>query len=770
MKKMEQFSEQNPNPVLSVEKNGMVLYSNVAGELLLQEWGVKIGEKLPSSIGDIVQRVISQNSPGKMEVKVENKVYLIAFHPLPKEESVNIYGFDISDQKELEKILRIKEKQNYVLHKIGKIALENKSLQTFMDKSLRMIESILGLKYCNIMELMPDGKFLLRAGIGWKPEFAGKQVVGGGKESQAGYTLLSMMPVIVEDFEEENRFEKPKMLKTHGVASGISIVIGSMEKIFGVLVVNSTKKRNFTSDDIYFFNSVAFLIAQAVERKKAEEALKKAHDNLENLVKERTEELEQAYISLKESEKGLAEAQRMAHIGNWEWNIETDKKYWSDEVYRIFGLQPQEFEVTYDTFLIHVHPDDRDHVDTATKEALKGKPYSIDFRILLANGEEHIAHEQGEVVFDKKKIPIRMKGTTQDITEFQKAEEKIRNLANIVESSNDAIITESLDGIITSWNKGAEEFYGYSAEEILGKPISILAPYILAEEPKKIVELVKRGERVQQYETLRLKKDGTTINVSITLSLIFDTYEELTAISVIYRDITKRKEAEETLKYFETARKKEIHHRIKNNLQVISSLLELQAEKFNNRDDIKDSEVMEAFRESQDRVISMALIHEELHKSEGLNTLNFSPYIEGLTRNLFLTYRLGNTDVSLNMDLEENIFLDMDTAVPVGIIVNEIVSNSLKHAFPGRDKGEIRIKFRREENGENKKEGNKSTCFNLIISDNGVGIPESFDIEDLDSLGMQLVTTLVDQLDGKVELKNNSGTEFAISFTVTKEK
>jgi len=244
----------------------------------------------------------------------------------------------------------------------------------------------------------------------------------------------------------------------------------------------------------------------------------------------------------------------------------------------------------------------------------------------------------------------------------------------------------------------------------------------------------------------------------------------LTAISVIYRDITKRKEAEETLKYFETARKKEIHHRIKNNLQVISSLLELQAEKFNNRDDIKDSEVMEAFRESQDRVISMALIHEELHKSEGLNTLNFSPYIEGLTRNLFLTYRLGNTDVSLNMDLEENIFLDMDTAVPVGIIVNEIVSNSLKHAFPGRDKGEIRIKFRREENGENKKEGNKSTCFNLIISDNGVGIPESFDIEDLDSLGMQLVTTLVDQLDGKVELKNNSGTEFAISFTVTKEK
>ena len=162
-----------------------------------------------------------------------------------------------------------------------------------------------------------------------------------------------------------------------------------------------------------------------------------------------------------------------------------------------------------------------------------------------------------------------------------------------------------------------------------------MAPCILAEEPKKLVELVKRGERVQQYETLRLKKDGKIINVSITLSPVFDTYGKLTGISVIYRDITKRKEAEEALKNFETARKKEIHHRIKNNLQVISSLLDLQAEKFNNREDIEDSEVMEAFRESQDRVISMALIHEELHKGEGLDTLNFSPYIEELARESF---------------------------------------------------------------------------------------------------------------------------------------
>jgi len=187
---------------------------------------------------------------------------------------VNVYGFDISDQKKFEKKLLIKEKQNDILYKIGKIALEYESLQTFLDESVKMIASILEQEYCKIMELMPDGKFLLRAGIGWKPKFVGKNVVEGGKESQAGYTLLSRMPVIVDDFEKENRFEKPEILKIHGMVSGASVVIGSMEKIYGVLVVNSTKKRKFTSDNIYFLNSVAFLIAQVVERKKTEEALR----------------------------------------------------------------------------------------------------------------------------------------------------------------------------------------------------------------------------------------------------------------------------------------------------------------------------------------------------------------------------------------------------------------------------------------------------------------------------------------------------------------
>ncbi len=229
------------------------------------------------------------------------------------------------------------------------------------------------------------------------------------------------------------------------------------------------------------------------------------------------------------------------------------------------------------------------------------------------------------------------------------------------------------------------------------------------------------------------------------------------------QDITKTRKAGKSLTNIENVRRKEIHHRIKNNLQVISSLLDLQAEKFKDRKNIMDSEVLDAFREIQHRVISMALIHEELHEGNGGDTVGFSSYLGKLVENIFMTYRLGNTDISLNMDLEENFFFDMNTAVPLGMIINELFSNSLKHAFSGRAKGEIQIKLRRE---GHKKDRFKSTSFTVDVSDNGVGIPENFEIESLNSLGFQLIASLVDQLDGEFVLKRDNGMKFTMRFTV----
>ena len=241
----------------------------------------------------------------------------------------------------------------------------------------------------------------------------------------------------------------------------------------------------------------------------------------------------------------------MARLGNWDWDLLNGEIYWSDEVYRIFGREPKEFNPSYNAISSYVHPEDRGYLDAAVKEAFSGKPYSLDYRILLPGEEERIVHGQGKVLFadsETQKTPVRMLGTLQDVTELKRAEEKIQLLANAVESSDDAIVTKSLDGKIISWSRGAEQVYGYKAEEILGKNVSILESSTLRGEVKKLDEKIKKGGKVRHYETLRLRKDGRIINVSITLSPVFDAFGRLTAISTVTRDVTESKKAQEALR------------------------------------------------------------------------------------------------------------------------------------------------------------------------------------------------------------------------------
>jgi len=192
---------------------------------------------------------------------------------------------------------------------------------------------------------------------------------------------------------------------------------------------------------------------------------------------------------------------------------------------------------------------------------------------------------------------------------------------------------------------------------------------------------------------------------------------------------------------------REIHHRVKNNMQLISSLLRLQSRY------IKDKKYIEMLKESQNRIRSMAFIHEKLYQSKDLANIDFNGYIKSLTDDLFRSYG-ANGKIALKTDIE-GVSLGVDTAIPCGLIINELVSNSLKHAFPEDREGEIKIALRRTDRNE----------VELVVSDDGIGIPEDLDFRNTESLGLQLVTSLAEsQLQGKTELNRAKGTEFRIRF------
>lgn len=262
----------------------------------------------------------------------------------------------------------------------------------------------------------------------------------------------------------------------------------------------------------------------------------------------------------------------------------------------------------------------------------------------------------------------------------------------------------------------------------------------------------KKDNNYLLTEDKRVSSEEEKTQVQITFWLIKGISEEKTVKEDTYENIEK-------------IHRKEIHHRIKNNLQVISSLLSLQASCF------EDSEVLEAFRKTQNRVTSMALIHEELYESENQEKLDFTAYLRKLTKELFIFYKAGSSKIKLQMDFKEEIFLDMDIAIPLGMIVNELVTNSLKHAFPSGS-GEIKIEFYRiKANKIAKKSVNtgnlKNSKFILIISDNGSGFPKSINFENPGTLGLQLVKTLIEQINGKIRFKGYPATKIEIEFVTS---
>ena len=292
---------------------------------------------------------------------------------------------------------------------------------------------------------------------------------------------------------------------------------------------------------------------------------------------------------------------------------------------------------------------------------------------------------------------------------------------------------------------------------ITGKKDYDFYPKELAEKYRADDERIIKSGKVETIEEDYITCDEQHLVVQTVKTPIWDEQGAITGLLGIFMDITERKQVEEAIKKSLTEKEvllREIHHRVKNNMQVIISMLRLQSEKTEGK---RESGIL---KESQDRIKAMALIHEKLYQSRNLAEIDFPAYVKRLVNGIVRSYNIDINKITTKIEIE-NILLGLDRAIPCGLIINELVSNSLKYAFPESRKGEIGIALRSVNADE----------VELMVNDNGAGIPEALDFKNTDSLGLDLVTILAeDQLEGKIELSRDSGTCFHIRFRKKTDK
>ncbi len=349
----------------------------------------------------------------------------------------------------------------------------------------------------------------------------------------------------------------------------------------------------------------------------------------------------------------------------------------------------------------------------------------------------------GGIVIFSEDVSERVKA----VKALQDNEKKYRTL---FESNPDYTILIGLDGVILDVNSSAANFTNLSKEELIGKNYAELGLF-----PKKDLHLliesfanVLKGEVVGPFQN-RLVRGDTSISWVETQLVPLMKDGKVYSIMVIAEDITARKTAtDQLIKSVEEkdVLLKEIHHRVKNNIQIISSLLNIQ------KQHVDSDEFVNILTESQNRIKSMAMVHEKLYHSGDLTRINFADYIETLVSDLYNSYSISTRQVTPVINVE-NVRFNIETAVPCGLIISELVSNSLKHAFPEGKKGILSVSLKAREEWDE-----------LVISDDGVGFPEEFDIKNSKTLGLKLANTLVKQLDGKITLNQSNGTQFKITF------
>lgn len=392
------------------------------------------------------------------------------------------------------------------------------------------------------------------------------------------------------------------------------------------------------------------------------------------------------------------------------------------------------------------------------KQILKGKKIQFEVESFDRNKKKYIEDISISPIYNADNEIVEMAGIAQNVTFKRASERKLKEqaakISAIFDSTAMLIWTVDKNMRIVAFNKvfGDEHFKLLGKEMSIGSNfVELMQDYIAKDGHKILKDYFKEAFKGnnQQFEGMLHSIDGRKVWMEVFLNPIYSENNEIKEISCLSHDITEKKRIQEQMR--ETINEKEIllqevHHRVKNNLQVISSILNLQSSY------VKDENSLSILRESQNRIKSMSFIHESLYQTKDFAHIEFREYLLSLSKNLIHSYSLSTNKITLNTNLCET-FLSLDQAIPCGLIVNELISNSLKYAFENDKSGEIFITLEENKN-----------ILTLVIGDDGIGLPPGFDYENSESLGLQLVYTLIDQIDATIKVETTNGTKYLITF------
>jgi PAS domain S-box-containing protein len=568
-------------------------------------------------------------------------------------------------------------------------------------------------------------------------------------------------------------------LKPLGITSMMDVPIGLEGNSIGnICFEHIGELRTWEPEEQNFASAIAELVSRAVEvdRSKEKEAV------------------------FKESQRFLSTL--ISNLPGYVYRCSSRNNQWfvefaSDGIYELTGFKAEEMVKDHHKYSSLVHIDDRGEQAKVVLEALREqKPYQITYRIITADGKQKWVWEQGRGVYSNDGLLVATEGFITDITEKKQVEEELIKRNNELSTLNQIgqslsklaaqkeiikILHTTIGRLFDANNLYAALYdeersmihfpvyliegelnhipprpfsYGITEYVICSKKPLILNSTIekqmqeLGIEPKGKISKslmsvpILAGDKIIGVITLQDYQQENKYSESQLeiLSTIASQASIALQNASLYDEVKKSLGEKEILL-------QEVHHRVKNNLQIMSSLMKLQSHH------IKDTKTLEILRESENRIRSMAIVHNKLYSTKNYEKIDFGDYVRSLTESFYTTYGMRLNKIDLKIDIS-NIILNIDTAIPCGLIINELVSNSIKYAYPDQKEGMIKISMQLNDDGS----------YTLVVSDTGVGLPNGFNVNTTKTLGLELVTLLTNQLNGKLYISNNNGAEFKIIF------